>query len=67
MAGRCGRGMFDERWRYLAARGLCDALGSVEYERVAEDWHSAGEPIPIGPYIFASMANFGGHEWQEWQ
>lgn len=42
---------FRRAWREAAKRGICDALGSAEYQRVLEAWRAAGRPEDVVRFI----------------
>ena len=45
--------LFRTVWQELAKLSLCDAVGSVEYDRVSADWIAEGSPLEIATYIRA--------------
>ena len=42
---------FDEAWRELEVRGMCDTAGGAEYQRVAKAWTAEGCPRTIHTFI----------------
>jgi hypothetical protein len=44
-------GQFNGSWKLLAELGRCDAMGSMEYERVIGEWIAADRPGHVATFI----------------
>ena len=49
---------FDHAWRLLAKLGCCDSHGGMEYQRVRDEWTTAGRPTAFQAFI-RRRANVG--------
>lgn len=45
--------IFNVIWSDLSIDGKCDSPGGREYCRVLQEWHDAGCPLPLIPFIIA--------------
>ena len=56
---RSSSGVFETTWKVLAAKGICDAFGGCEYQRVKNEFnHDQAIRIVVMNFI-ADRANIG--------